>query len=69
MTVFVNGDPRTLSEKATVADLVAASGASARNGRGVAVALNGEVVARSQWETTALKEDDRIEILEAIGGG
>ncbi|OGP13514.1 MAG: thiamine biosynthesis protein ThiS [Deltaproteobacteria bacterium RIFCSPLOWO2_02_FULL_50_16] len=35
----------------------------------VALALNGEVVPRSQWSKTPLKEGDHIEILQAVGGG
>ena len=68
MTVTVNGAPLRLGSGATVADLVAAVGRSG-DGRGVAVALNGEVVARSQWPATPLNEGDRVEVLSAIGGG
>jgi sulfur carrier protein len=35
----------------------------------VAAALNGEVVRRSAWETTALRDDDRLEVLTAVQGG
>jgi sulfur carrier protein len=66
MTVFVNGEQRSLRDGATVADVVATMG---RGGRGIAVAVNGEVVARSQWPGTQLTENDRVEVLEAIGGG
>jgi sulfur carrier protein len=37
--------------------------------RGVAVALDGEVVIRGEWTSTVLSEDARIEVLGAIGGG
>jgi sulfur carrier protein len=67
MTVFVNGEQRSLHDGATVADVVAGMGRD--GGRGLAVAVNGEVVARSQWPATQLTENDRIEVLEAIGGG
>jgi sulfur carrier protein len=69
MTVFVNGEARSVADDSTVADLVTEFGAPDRGGRGVAVALNGEVVARSQWATTSLAADDRLELLAAIGGG
>ena len=36
---------------------------------GVAVALNGSVVARTEWEGTTLSNDDTIEIIHAVQGG
>ena len=36
---------------------------------GVAVAQNGAVVRRAQWENTALQNDDEIEIIRAVQGG
>jgi len=38
-------------------------------GRRVAVAVNREVVPRSGYESRTIAPDDRIEILEAVGGG
>ncbi|MCY1137846.1 sulfur carrier protein ThiS [Actinoplanes sp. Pm04-4] len=37
--------------------------------RGVAVAVNGEVVPRSTWAVTALAEGDSVEVLTAAQGG
>jgi thiazole synthase len=68
MRVELNGSPRELPRDATVADAVRDSGA-ARDGRGVAVALDGEVVPRGEWETTPLAEDCSVEVLAAIQGG
>jgi thiazole synthase len=68
MKVELNGVPLELPEAATVADAVRESGA-AREGRGVAVALDGEVVPRGEWETTPLAEDSSVEVLAAIQGG
>lgn len=36
---------------------------------GVAVALNGEVVHRNRWPETPLAPGDRVEIVQAVGGG
>jgi len=36
---------------------------------GVAVAVNGEVVSRSAWESTPLSESDLVEVLTAVQGG
>ncbi len=37
--------------------------------KGVAVAVNGEVVPRSCWGSTTLKDGDRLEIVEPVQGG
>ena len=68
MKVTVNGQPLELGERPTV-DRVVAEVAPARNGRGTAVAVNGEVVARAMWPSTELGENDKVEVLDAIGGG
>jgi sulfur carrier protein len=39
------------------------------DGRGVAVAVDGEVVPRACWELFALPEDARVEVLTAMQGG
>ncbi len=36
---------------------------------GVAVALNGSVVPRSEWPSTFLRTSDRVEIVTAAAGG
>jgi thiazole synthase len=68
MRIELNGEERQLQGAPTLADAVRASGA-APDARGVAVALDGEVVPRSQWEATALREGQSVEVLAAIQGG
>jgi sulfur carrier protein len=69
MTVVVNGQPRELSGSApSVEEAVRAAGAPPA-GRGVAVAVDGEVVPRSDWDTTLLSEGQRVEVLQAVQGG
>lgn len=53
---------------ARVAEVVAAL-AGAPDARGVAVAVNGEVVPRRSWPTTTLRAGDRVEVLTATQGG
>ena len=38
-------------------------------GRRVAVAINAEVVPRSRFATTPAREGDRVEVIQAVGGG
>ncbi len=63
--IRVNGDERPF-EPGTVADLLERLGAPVR---GVAVAVDGEVVPRSQWSSTALRDGDSVEVLSAAAGG
>jgi sulfur carrier protein len=68
MMVHLNGAETELREGATVQaaldvlDLPAA-------GRGVAVAVDAEVVPRGQWSATELHDGARVEVLRAIQGG
>ncbi len=66
MNVTVNGTPRELPRDVTVAEAVRLVSAAAS---GVAVAVNDEVVTRAAWESTALAEGDRVEVLTAVQGG
>ena len=64
--VEVNGERRRLAAGTTVADLVAVV---AESPRGLAVAVNADVVPRSTWPHAALRPGDRIELLSAAQGG
>jgi sulfur carrier protein len=68
MIVELNGDRVELSDGASVADAVAVAGANLGR-RGVAVAVDGEVVPRSGWEGTNLRDGQKVEVVEAIQGG
>ena len=56
--IVLNGEPRELPEGASAADAVRAAGADER-ARGVAVALDGEVVPRGDWSSTPLTDGGR----------
>ncbi|MGW4942770.1 sulfur carrier protein ThiS [Actinoplanes sp. NPDC004185] len=65
MKVIVNGTARdvdVVSVEGLVEQLTAAR-------RGVAVAVNGEVVPRSSWPAARLRDGDRVEVLTAAQGG
>jgi sulfur carrier protein len=68
VTIWVNGEERKLSAGATVADAVEVSGAGA-DGRGIAAAVDGEVVPRGRWRETELAEGQRVEVVQAVQGG
>jgi thiazole synthase len=67
--IELNGETLELPAGATLADAARAAGAEPEGGRGVAVALDGEVVPRGEWASTALSEGRRVEVLAAIQGG
>jgi sulfur carrier protein len=64
--IHVNGAPRELTPGTTIAELVAALDAP---DRGVAVALDGEVVPRGAWEATRVPDEARVEVVQAVQGG
>jgi sulfur carrier protein len=65
--IFVNGEPRERAG-ATIAELLAELGVEAR-ARGVAVAVDGEVVPRAEWGDRRINEGERVEALSAMQGG
>ena len=68
MEVLLNGCARELPEDATVEAAVESLNVPG-GGRGVAVALDGEVVPRGEWAATALRAGQRVEVLQAVQGG
>ncbi len=68
MIVTVNGEARELAGGATVASVLEMLDVPP-GARGVAVALDGEVVTRSRWSETRLGDGAQIEVVAAIQGG
>jgi sulfur carrier protein len=66
MNVLVNGRPTELASGATVQSVLAALDVP---DRGVAVAVDAEVVPRGEWPEHELSEGARVEVLRAIQGG
>jgi sulfur carrier protein len=66
--VTVNGESRELPAGTTVASVIEILEV-APAGRGVAVALDGEVVSRSHWTDIELREGALVEVVAAIQGG
>jgi len=64
--VTVNGDKRELPPGVTLADIVAQLTASPR---GIAAAVDGEVVPRRAWPDTPLADGSVVEIVTAVQGG
>jgi len=65
--VLVNGETRTIPEASTVRSLLETLGVADR--QGTAVAVNMTVVSRRAHADTVLQAGDRVEIVQAVGGG
>lgn len=66
MMVYVNGEGRQYTESITVADIVNDLGLANKR---IAVELNKEILPFDQYASITIKSDDRLEIVQAIGGG
>jgi sulfur carrier protein len=66
MRVTVNGEATELPVGSTIADLIARLELEPR---GIAVAVDGEVVTRRTWAERSLAEDETVEILSIAQGG
>jgi thiamine biosynthesis protein ThiS len=64
--LLVNGEERRVPRGCSVSELVAVLGLESRR---VAVAVNRDVVPRAAYAGRLLAPGDRVEILEAVGGG
>tara|TARA_A100001037_G_C15047513_1_gene588485 strand:+ start:216 stop:419 length:204 start_codon:yes stop_codon:yes gene_type:complete len=62
----INGEKRVIKESKNLADLIKELEIKAPN---FAMALNQQVVPRSKYDSTSIKENDKVEIVHAVGGG
>ena len=66
VSITVNGEPRTVQDRATLADLVSALG---QPPQALATAVNGEFVPRGAREGVQLREGDAVFTFQPITGG
>jgi sulfur carrier protein len=66
--IELNGVRAELHEGASLTDAVIVAGADP-NSRGIAAAVDGEVVPREGWTGTELREGQTVEIVRAVQGG
>jgi sulfur carrier protein len=64
--LILNGESRSLPAPLTVAEVVVQT---SQRSSGIAVALNNEVVPRSEWGSTAIADGDQLDIVTAVQGG
>ncbi|HYN98750.1 MAG TPA: sulfur carrier protein ThiS [Actinomycetota bacterium] len=63
----LNGEDREVAPESSIPDVLAILGLDAV--RGVAVAVDGEVIPRSQWDGFQLAGGMKVEVLRAVQGG
>jgi thiamine biosynthesis protein ThiS len=63
--ITVNGDQHSVPENCTLTDLLQLLEVEGR----LAIDVNGEIIPRSIHSDHQLVENDRVEIVNAIGGG
>jgi sulfur carrier protein len=66
--ISLNGKPAQLPVEGTVIGVLHELGVS-DEARGVAVAVDGEVVPRGDWGARRLRDGARVEVLNAMQGG
>lgn len=64
--IRVNGEIRELPEAVSIAGLLEILAIEKKM---IAVELNREIVGKSYYETTVLKDGDTVEIVKFVGGG
>ena len=66
LNILLNGQPHGLQAPCSAAELIEQLGLG---GQRLALEINGDIIPRSQHDSTLLKEGDKVEIVRAIGGG
>jgi len=68
MKIRINGEERFIEKEVTVAELLEIVGVKFRE-VGLAVAVNGEVIPKSEYTLRRIGEGDSVEIVQLVGGG
>jgi thiamine biosynthesis protein ThiS len=66
ITLVINGETRTCPPVENVRGLLTHLGMDQER---VAVEVNGHIARRRDWESAAIADQDRIEIVQFVGGG
>ncbi len=67
--ILLNGEPERVQNRATLSDLLMTLDVDAETVQGIAVAVNEEVVRRSEWNERELHSGDEVDIVTAQQGG
>ena len=66
MNIVLNGEQHQLATPQALSELI---GSLNLSGQAIAVAVNRQIIARPQWHVYLLQEQDKVDVVRAIGGG
>ena len=66
MKIIVNGEEITLPENSNIQDLIAQLGFTNKR---IAIEINETIIPKSKHQSHLLKNHDRVEVINAVGGG
>jgi sulfur carrier protein len=64
--IFINGDLKKFPREINIVSVLESLNISSKH---IAIEINESLIFRSDWEKTNLKDEDKVEIVKAIGGG
>ena len=67
MKIYINNKPQELKESATLSETLIALNIPSQ--KGIAIAINNNVVAKQEWDNYCLNEQDQVTIIKATQGG
>ncbi len=66
MKIFINGETKEITKQFNLLELLKELSLPSER---IAIELNKEVVRKKDWESIAIKDADKIEIVHFVGGG
>ena len=66
MKIIVNGEEISLPEDSNIQDLITLLGYSNKR---IAIEINEVIIPKSKYQSHPLKNHDRVEVINAVGGG
>ena len=66
MNIIVNGEPKEFEENSTLISILKSLSLT---GKVMAAAVNMEIVKQDAWDNYVLKDGDKLELLDFVGGG
>jgi sulfur carrier protein len=67
MTIFINDEPTEFEQPPTIIDIL--TKLQIFEVQGIAVAMNDEVVTKTDWQEITLNQNDRLMLIRATQGG
>jgi sulfur carrier protein len=67
--IRLNGEETAITPGTSIADVLLTIGLDPTIPKGIAVAVNDEVVRRGDWPSKRLEKGDRVEVITARQGG